>query len=225
MSNPDSERLSLINDEENLLFITRDKPWCSLAQFYLSVNYKKTSNSSLENQLQKTALFFQDSNWLNYQVHSLAQKISTKENLEKEKEPIKIVIKDKLEPKKSEEDPLAFEPYHTIDYFASQGIKFTENKTADKLTVQMKSFTEWLKSMKKINADNLPQVDEQTEKKIQIIAEGSNTVSEVVTESMAEVLIKQGKTDGAIEIYQKLSLINPSKLAYFAAQIDSLKTN
>ena len=46
---------------------------------------------------------------------------------------------------------LIFEPYHTVDYFASQGIKFREEeKPVDKFSLQLKSFTEWLKTMKKL---------------------------------------------------------------------------
>jgi tetratricopeptide (TPR) repeat protein len=44
-----------------------------------------------------------------------------------------------------------------------------------------------------------------------------------VSEGLAKVLELQGKYDRAIEIYRKLSLINPEKSAYFAAQIQQLK--
>jgi hypothetical protein len=40
---------------------------------------------------------------------------------------------------------------------------------------------------------------------------------------MAEVWVKQGKLEKAIEVYHKLSLINPSKRAYFAAKLEILK--
>ena len=43
------------------------------------------------------------------------------------------------------------------------------------------------------------------------------------TAAMAEVWAKQGNKIKAIEIYQKLSLQNPSKRAYFAAKIEHLK--
>ena len=88
----------------------------------------------------------------------------------------------------------------------------------------MKSFTEWLKSMKKIHSKEQPQGDAQTDRNIQQIAEHSNMGTEVVTEAMAEVLVKQDKIEKAIEVYRKLSLINPSKSAYFAAKIESLST-
>jgi hypothetical protein len=118
---------------------------------------------------------------------------------------------------------LSFEPMHLVDYFASQGIKLTEEvQTADKLGKQLKSFTEWLKTMKKIHVPaNEPNA--QTDIAIQSLAERSNREGEIITESMAEVFARQGKTAKAAELYQKLSLLNPLKSAYFAAKIEQLK--
>jgi len=123
------------------------------------------------------------------------------------------------------EEPVAFEPLHTVDYFASQGIKIKEENLAnDKLGKQVKSFTDWLKSMKKLHPGKLPEQNEAIEKIIQSSAEESNADAEVLTEAMAEVLIKQDKKEKAIEMYQKLSLMDPSKSAYFAGKIESIKT-
>jgi hypothetical protein len=44
-----------------------------------------------------------------------------------------------------------------------------------------------------------------------------------VTEAMAEVWEKQGNTIKALELYEKLSLLDPSKSSYFAAKIEHLK--
>jgi hypothetical protein len=122
------------------------------------------------------------------------------------------------------EDTISFEPLHTSDYFASVGIKFSEEvKPGDKLGKQLKSFTDWLKTMKKIHNDQLPPQSEQSVMVIQKMAEKSNTEDEVLTEAMADVLLQQGKSAKAIEVYKKLSLLNPSKSAYFAAKIDHIK--
>ncbi len=122
------------------------------------------------------------------------------------------------------EDTISFEPLHTSDYFASVGIKFNEEvKPGDKLGKQLKSFTDWLKTMKKIHNDQLPPQSEQSVIVIQKMAEKSNTEDEVLTEAMADVLLQQGKSVKAIEVYKKLSLLNPSKSAYFAAKIDHIK--
>jgi hypothetical protein len=123
----------------------------------------------------------------------------------------------------TEEIP-AFEPLHTVDYFASQGIKIKEEALMnDKLGKQMKSFTDWLKSMKKLHPGKLPEQNEVIERIIQASAEESNADAEILTEAMAEVLLKQNKREKAIAMYQKLSLINPSKIAYFASKIESIK--
>jgi pentatricopeptide repeat protein len=47
----------------------------------------------------------------------------------------------------------------------------------------------------------------------------------LISESLAEILAKQGKTDKAIEMYKKLSLRNPEKNSYFADRIKDLLTN
>ena len=126
---------------------------------------------------------------------------------------------------KNEEELIAFEPLHTVDYFASQGIKISEEALEnDHLGQQVKSFTAWLKSMKKLHPGQLLEQNEVIEKIIQSSAEASNQNANVLTEAMAEVLIKQGKREKAIEMFEKLSLMNPSKSAYFAAKIESLKT-
>jgi pentatricopeptide repeat protein len=47
-----------------------------------------------------------------------------------------------------------------------------------------------------------------------------------MSESLAEIYVKQGKLDKALEMYRKLSLRNPQKNAYFADKIkEILKEN
>lgn len=138
--------------------------------------------------------------------------------LEQEEEQIK-------EPSTENNSAPIFEPYHTVDYFASQGIKLLqEDGSKDKFAQQLKSFTEWLKTMKRLPATDVsPTMDASSESKVQHLAEGSVHETDVVTEAMAQVWIKQGNREKAIETYNKLGLLNPSKKAYFAALIENLK--
>lgn len=117
------------------------------------------------------------------------------------------------------------DPMHTIDYFASQGIKIDLSQIPqDKLTTHLRRFTDWLKYMK---SENPNPVDLGTrkdlEEAVELIAQTSNESKEVLTESMADVLQKQGQIDKAIQLYIKLSFLNPEKSAYFAAKIQHLK--
>jgi hypothetical protein len=118
------------------------------------------------------------------------------------------------------------DPYYTIDYFASQGIKLDlEKNPQDQLGKNLKKFTQWLKHMKKLGPEDATEaiIKKETETDIVRIADSSNTVREVVTEAMASVLEKQGKKDKAIELYNKLSFLNRDKSAYFAHKIKNLK--
>jgi hypothetical protein len=231
------------------------------------------SAAGYNKQAAKTALFFNNPHWLNFQLQRSqepSEEIKTiplpaivfeenavndddeatvekepmpaiemipEENtdnndeaaMEEEIEPMKLELKMPAENNKHSD--LLFEPMHLVDYFASQGIKLSEEvQPADKLGKQLKSFTEWLKTMKKIHVPGEEQapmastvVPEQAETVIQTLAEQSNKEDEVLTESMADVFAKQGKPGRAAELYQKLSLLNPSKSAYFAAKIENLK--
>jgi hypothetical protein len=73
---------------------------------------------------------------------------------EKEIEPMHIELK-MPEQKVNLTEAMLFEPMHMVDYFASQGIKLNDDvHKGDKLGKQLKSFTEWLKTMKKVHLEN-----------------------------------------------------------------------
>jgi hypothetical protein len=114
-----------------------------------------------------------------------------------------------------------------IDYFASQGIKLViEENPVDPFAKQLKSFTDWLKVMKKLPKQAISEKsDEKEEDRIRHYAAHSIDDREILTESMAEVLAKQGMYENAIALFQKLSLIYPPKSAYFASRIEQIKAS
>jgi hypothetical protein len=131
-----------------------------------------------------------------------------------------------IEKAEANDQPLAFEPYYTVDYFASQGIKSNpEEKPKDRLGQQLKSFTEWLKTIRQMPPQQIAAMntDSNSEEKVVQLATHSLAEENVDTEAMAEVWIKQGQPEKAIKIYEKLSLLNPSKSSYFAVLIEKLK--
>jgi hypothetical protein len=66
----------------------------------------------------------------------------------------------------------------------------------------------------------LPLASEQTD----LAARSTHAPPALATESLARILVKQGKIDRAIEIYEQLMVRQPEKSAYFADQIQKLKT-
>lgn len=208
----------------------------------VSVNNESSTNieSSVEDQVSRIA-GQQDSEFDNIQSSHNDELIISKEQIEtanqnQGSDNRQPVISDEPENTPPEQptiakqqttpEQLTFEPYHTVDYFASQGIKvkLDENPT-DKFSKQLKSFTEWLKTLKKLpDAENTTAtIPASTEQKVDQLAETSLTDSNVITEAMAEVWSKQGNHEKAIEIYHKLSLLEPSKSIYFASLIEDLK--
>jgi len=121
--------------------------------------------------------------------------------------------------------PIETRVYHAIDYFASQGIKLEPGQLRhDMFGTKVKKFTDWLKQIKQVNQNPTDLgTDPETEHLIEKIAQTSNEAKDIVTETMAEVLLKQGKTEKAIQLYNKLSFLDPSKSTYFAAKINELK--
>jgi hypothetical protein len=109
----------------------------------------------------------------------------------------------------------------------------------------MMGFDEWLLLLKKKNDAKKSEEEDkaflrsmwQREKLAAAIGEEDDNIPEavfemainsidrqdiMVSESLAEIHVKQGHFDKAIEIYRKLSLQNPEKKTYFAAKINHL---
>jgi len=156
------------------------------------------------------------------EIEATSESIPVQELQETDTAPESKVPETKTEPAAAS---ITFEPYHTVDYFASQGIKLSQQEAAnDKLGKQLKSFTEWLKTMKRLpETVATKNTDAAGEQKVENLAAHSLETADVVTESMAEVWLKQGNKQKALEVYNKLSLRYPGKSAYFAAKIESLK--
>jgi hypothetical protein len=227
-------------------------PYFGAAQLLLTKKLQLEHSDLYDDQLQKTYLFFHNPLWVQQLLNDTGNAVITvvdkKENNEENVFPVAmpepadipvdpVPVEEKVEPVQQTPAPaeaipsetlaseLTFEPYHTVDYFASQGIKFKEEeRPADKFGQQLRSFTDWLKTLKKLPLSEIAaKVEPSSERKVEQLAEHSLEEKDVVTETMAEVWEKQGNHLKAIEIYNKLSLLEPSKSAYFAAKIEELK--
>lgn len=115
----------------------------------------------------------------------------------------------------------------------------------EKSLMVVMSFSEWLTFYKKKKQQEQEEVKDQKELKtmwqkeklaaaleeeneeipenVFEMAVNSITKEEnLVSESLAEVMVKQGRYDRAIEMYKKLSLRKPQKKAYFARKIEEI---
>jgi hypothetical protein len=239
---------------DELEVLIKRYPYFPVARFLLTAKLKQINSLEYKKESQKTSLYFNDPLWLDFLLNkSTPEGIRPNENFILKKIPFEEANNDEwvVENPRPEifswnppvtekmievalpeipvnnETELVFEPYHTVDYFASQGIKTSfEVKPNDQLGQQLKSFTEWLKSLKGFPPQHLSgQENMPLEEKVIHLADNSIENRNVVTEAMAEVWLKQGNPEKAIDIYSKLSLLNPSKSSYFAGLIEKLKKN
>jgi hypothetical protein len=203
--------------EDDLWHFISKYPYVAPARFMFAKKKHNASDEQPHLDVITAGLYFNNPLWLSWQLENEV----VEEVIPAQPQPV-------TEPPKTEEEPLiAFQSYHTIDYFASQGIRLQQAELAkDKLGQQLKSFTEWLRSMKKLpSAEGTVPAPEDDNRQQVVIMDAASSIEEkeVVTEAMAEVWVKQGHNEKAAEIYRKLSLQNPSKSSYFAAKIDQLK--
>lgn len=132
-------------------------------------------------------------------------------------------------------------PVHTVPETI---IDLEEDKEKSLMVVM--SFAEWLKHIssknqkakeeeaeqkalkamwqqQKLAAANEEESEEIPEQVFEMAVNSISRKDELVSESLAEVYARQGKKEKAIDMYQKLSLLNPEKNAYFAAKIENLQ--
>ncbi|SDC14075.1 hypothetical protein [Niabella drilacis] len=221
--------------------LARQYPYAPALQLLLAARLKETQDPGFAGQWQKTLLYFKDPLLLQYQFFAEQQRPASgippasahdtevqqadaEAGPDTSEAPIPIPGL-KLEPLDTAKANLLFTPYYTVDYFASQGIQLSDdNNTGDRFGSQLKSFTSWLKEMRRLpEATSGIRFSIKNEAVIEKMAEKSLNGQNEETAAMAEVWAKQGNKAKAIEIYQKLSLLNPSKRAYFAAKIEHLK--
>lgn len=123
--------------------------------------------------------------------------------------------------------------------------KATAEEVDEKALMVMMGFDEWLLFLKKKNDAKKSEEEDkavirsiwQREKLAEAMGEEDDNIPEavfemainsidkhdiMVSEPLAEIHVKQGRYDKAIEIYRKLSLQNPEKKTYFAAKINHL---
>ncbi|MCC2546290.1 hypothetical protein LJY25_07520 [Hymenobacter sp. BT175] len=80
----------------------------------------------------------------------------------------------------------------------------------------------FLRSKPRLKAPSaLPPADEQADLSVR----STQVVPDLASESLAKILIRQGKIAKAIEIYERLIVRQPEKKAYFVAQIQQLQTS
>jgi hypothetical protein len=204
-------------------------PYSPSLHLLLAKKYKMDQSPLLEQQIKKATIYFKNPlqvhYWLDQEDNAVTPEVPAESN-----EKLSTLLSDQLaayEKEVNTDQKLDYEKEMSLarDYFAAQGIKIDLDKLPqDKFTKQLRSFTAWLKVLKQMEGQQMnPEYAEDQEQIVAVIAEKANKAQDVITESMAEIWVKQGNKRKAIDIYSKLSFIFPEKSVYFASKIEQLK--
>jgi tetratricopeptide (TPR) repeat protein len=96
-------------------------------------------------------------------------------------------------------------------------------EVGDRQKVQLEIIENFIRNEPRIAPVRGKLVDSAEQEDLAQRSQAAVPTGTLVTESFAKILARQGKYDKAIDIYEKLTLKNPEKSAYFAAKISELQ--
>lgn len=233
-----------INDRdlEAIYNLSVKYPYSSFCHFFLYSVLKNQNRTGVENVLKKTAIRFHNRSILK----KLSENSMVKQNTKKKKEVTNI---DDIERREQEKvlnenvysniinDNIIQEITETKD----QDHKEKEEEKASKIVKSNqlpKPFEDWLfkhpvkKTKREITVDEILNSLENRKNQqnktsffsaTDAAKKSLETNDDLVTETLAEIHIQQGNYPKAIEIYQKLILLNPEKKLLFASRIEYIK--
>ena len=120
------------------------------------------------------------------------------------------------------ESPVDFHPELILEYSKTHTLHQEIKPVASNLSRQLEIIDEFLKMTPRLKSMAHSKVKPEAQEDLSI--KSSKISKNLATESLANIMVKQGKIRKAIKIYEHLILKIPEKKPYFVAQIEKLKT-
>ncbi|MBK8805377.1 MAG: tetratricopeptide repeat protein [Bacteroidales bacterium] len=181
---------------------------------------QKENQTILENAERNTFDFIQENENVDFIYKTTDEKSESDKNKKEQKSDnlLSFDYSDSLNFSEKKETKTQTIPLAPTDYLQAVGMKESEINLKNDLKKDMDLINEFLKKNPKIK----PSV-ETNEIKIDNYSDKNEPESEFLTETLAEIYIKQQNYTKAIKIYQKLILKYPQKSIYFADRINEVK--
>ena len=238
------ENKDQVNDRdlEALYNLTVDYPYSSFCYFLLYTILKKQNRTGAENILKKTAIRFHDRNILkklskNFFENQITEKKKTATNIDEAKNEEQKRVLNKNVYSNIINDNIIQEIIEIKDQVQNKQ-EIEKLPESVKFNNLPKPFEEWLfkhpvkKTKREISVDEILNSLENRKNRPDKTSffsapdaakKSLETNTDLVTETLAEIHVQQGNYPKAIEIYQKLILLNPEKKLLFASQIEFIK--
>ena len=238
------ENKDQVNDRdlEALYNLTVEYPYSSFCYFLLYAILKKQNRTGVENVLKKTAIRFHDRNLLkklseNYFTNEITEVKKTVTNIDEAKNEEQERVLNENVYANIINDNIIQEVIEIKDQVQEENEVKKLPETV-KLNPHPKPFEEWLfkhpvkKTKREISVDEILNSLENRKNRPdktsffsapEAAKKSLETNTDLVTETLAEIHVQQGNYPKAIEIYQKLILLNPEKKLLFASRIEFIK--
>jgi tetratricopeptide (TPR) repeat protein len=231
--------------------IVQRYPYCQLAHFLVAKAHQQQENAQVSEKVKKAAVYAVNRNVLKKLLlvkpavtESRIPPVTETETVQHQTYPETPDISEAAEKVAEPELPIDPPPISFLEQEPSS-IQAEENQPLENLPViepevptnqqpisinirridkvhQSEIIDSFIKNEPRISA--LQKTGNPQPESTQDLSEKSITLpSGLISENLAGIMIKQGKIDKAIDIYEKLILKYPQKKAYFAEKIDNLK--
>lgn len=130
--------------------------------------------------------------------------------------------KEKSDPQTQQNEP-APQSLMVVMSFAEWLKTISEKSKKEKAEVESKKALKALWQKEKLAHALEEEAEEIPEQVFEMAVNSISNNEDIVSESLAEILTKQQKFEKAIDMYKKLSLLNPEKSTYFAQKIEYIQ--
>ncbi len=248
------EPYNLDNDTMLFIEELRDKhPYCQTVQILLAKCYQKNNSPQFEKQVNIASAYSIDrkqfQNYISEKLHfdkpqddnsDILKDNSEQKDITSEEGYKETKIEPSVKPAKEEADPderkkqLEEIVQQRINSFKKKKVAGTESKEAPiipstvipgKKTSKTNTRTEqiieqFIREEPRISSpkDASPSENDLSEESVKFY-------DDIISETLAEIYLRQGKINQSLDIYNKLSLKFPEKSSYFAKKIERIKNN
>jgi len=226
--------------------VVAETPYFQLAWMLLAKSQSKKGNDEYKTTLSKTAarvynreqlfdyIYLEQPQVIEKEEQAIEKPIlkpkmneSSKTGIKSADKPIapKPMVKNSGEEVKSKEDLRSIVKERLAAIEKEKAQKQTNNleKKPKEVKAASKSTQDIIESFIKQNPSISKPKDAAYKEEIELAARSLDEKYDFISETLAEINLRQGHTKKAIKIYEKLSLKYPEKSSYFAAQIEKIK--
>ena len=224
------------SDISKLEQITEEYPYFQLAHMLLAKAVSVGQPESLTRYLPKAAIYSLNrkalqalvENEMEWSVELLDRltRTSSVPVVAVPKEEPAVIPESQPQPGQQNDTPLPYDPTVMAEFALSYQLSEQYRQEQEKNTVQPRTSVQelidrFIKAEPVIGA--LTPESGLSDQSVDLSSRNQMALEDFATESFAEILVRQGKTERAIGIYEKLILKIPEKKDYFAEKINRLR--